>query len=107
VHLAAGDIVLGVAGEKGILQPGDGGMSFEGCGDVKGIGGMPLHSYIECLEASAEDPGIEGRKGGAGTAAEKIDFFDQLLFADDGAARTRPWPSIHLVAECTTRSAPY
>jgi len=23
----------------------------------------------------------------AGTAAEKIDFFDQLLFADDGAAQ--------------------
>ena len=87
VHLASGDRHIGGGwGGKGISDVGDSGMGFEGCGDVKGVGGMSFHSDVEGLEASAEDPGVEGGEGRAGTAAEKIDLFDQFLFPDDGAA---------------------
>jgi len=61
-------------------------MAFEGLGDKEGISGMSFHADVECLQASAEDPGVEGREGGAGAAAEEIDLFDQLLFPYDGSA---------------------
>src|SRR5580692_10630311 len=47
---------------------------------------MSFHADVEGLEASAKDPGIEGGEGGAGTAAEEVDFLYQFLFSEDGAA---------------------
>src|SRR5580658_7086965 len=47
---------------------------------------MSFHADVEGLKASAEDPGIEGGEGGAGTAAEEVDFLYQILFSEDGAA---------------------
>ncbi len=47
---------------------------------------MSFHADVEGLEASAKDPGVEGGEGGAGTAAEEINFIDQFFFPDDSAA---------------------
>src|ERR1700685_1171653 len=47
---------------------------------------MSFHADVEGLEASAKDPGVEGGEGGAGTAAEEINFIDQFFFPNDSAA---------------------
>ena len=47
---------------------------------------MSFHADVQGLETSAEDPGVEGRKGRAGAAAEKVDFFDEFLLPEDGTA---------------------
>src|SRR5262245_3436554 len=47
---------------------------------------MAFHPDVEGLEASAEDPGVEGGKGGAGAAAEEIDVLYQFFSSQDGAA---------------------
>jgi hypothetical protein len=89
VHLFFCDRVLGVAGKEGISEGGDGGMAFELLGDVEGVGGMSFHADVEGLEASAEDPGVEGGEGGPGAAAEEIDLFDEFLFCRGRRRRGR------------------
>ena len=48
---------------------------------------MSFHADVEGFEAAAEDPGVEGGEGGAGTAAEEVDFMDQFFFADNNATK--------------------
>jgi len=61
-------------------------VAFEGLCEIECIGGVAFHPDVEGFEASAEDPGVEGRKRGAGAAAEEVDFLYQFFSSQDGAA---------------------
>jgi len=87
VHLFFCDRVLGVAGQERVAEGGDGGVAFELLGDIEGVGGVSFHADVEGLEASAEDPGVEGGEGGPGAAAEEVYLVDEVFFAEDSAAK--------------------
>ena len=87
VHLFFCDRVLGVAWQEGIAERGDGGVGLELLGDIEGVVGMSFHADVEGLEASAEDPGVEGGEGGAGAAAEQVYLVYEVFFTEDGPAQ--------------------
>ena len=56
-----GDVVVGMRGEAGIADPGDGGMAVEVGGERAGVVQVRLHARREGLETARD--GIQVRRG--------------------------------------------
>jgi hypothetical protein len=58
--LLAGELMLGVGFEAGIVDAFDERVLFEEAGDAKSGGLLGIHAAAECFDAAEDEPGIEG-----------------------------------------------
>src|SRR5690242_8874178 len=86
-HLLAGDLMLGVAGQAGVMHPRDARMAGEKLGHRLGVGVLPLHAQGEGLEAAHQQVGREGIDHRAGDALEPPDAADQVGGAEHRAGQ--------------------
>lgn len=58
--LLAGELVLGVGFESGVIDAFDERVLFEEAGDAESGGLLGIHAAAECFDAAEDEPGIEG-----------------------------------------------
>ena len=107
-HLPAGEFVLRVAGQAGVIDALDGRVGFQETGQLFGRAALGQYAQAEGLDASLDQPAIEG-KGMLPPSCWLLAM--RPAHSPVSLSTTQPpsrslWPPKYLVVECMTMSAP-
>ncbi len=82
--LSLGEVVLGMAGQAGVVHLGHGRVGFQALGDGRGVGLVGRHAQVQGLEAAQHQGGVVGALAGAQQVVQRRDLLGELRLVRRG-----------------------